>query len=123
MSDDVKIKQLGAHNQCAKVGCAVRAVAWRVILGTVDVQVYVCTVHLSWACTLDMLSWDTFDGLNWARKRADSSECVTMGPTKVTPMLPHIKRTDFARPVEVSESWPVMREVNGHLIPTWSKEA
>lgn len=59
------VRQLGAHEQCARKGCPVKAPWWRVILGHWHIQVYVCTEHLSWALRLEFLAQSAGEALGW----------------------------------------------------------
>lgn len=112
MSDVRLVKQLGAHNQCARNGCPVRKPGWRVIMGHHNVQVYACNRHLSWAVALDMISEDTAERLNWAPVPVING-VQTLREATVSPNISNIIRTDFTRDPGSDRTYPVLGYLPG----------
>lgn len=102
------VRQIGQPAVCAKAGCGKRS-QWRVILGKWHLQAYVCTSHLEWGVKLDMVTESTGCRLGWEHGYRISENHYEGRTTMVTPCLPKIRSTDYARPVEISQQFPNRR--------------
>jgi hypothetical protein len=108
---DQYVRQVGSHKQCARAGCTVTP-SWRVILGHHVIQAYVCQRHLSWGVELDMLCESRATALGWETggHPTDTPNYRIIRSTVVVPEMPAIRRMNYAREVNVSESFPQYRE-------------
>jgi hypothetical protein len=104
---DPYVRAVGSHKQCAKAGCPSRS-SWRVILGHHVVQAYVCQAHLAWGVKLDMITESTAKSLGWETGGYSDGtpHFREIRQTVVTPELSAITRVNYARPVEISASFP-----------------
>jgi hypothetical protein len=122
--EDFKPKQLGTNEQCARKGCSVQAPGYRVILGTWDLQVYVCASHLTWALGLEFLSQNTGEALGWGYGRFRNGVTYLGTPKVCVTEMPTIRRYQgkYTRDVsgEVSGTYP-QRGPQGH--PTWHRSS
>lgn len=105
MAGPNQVLQIGAHDQCGRRECRVSAVSWRVILGHWRVQVYTCTPHLAWACSLDLLTENTGKGYGFTQVPVISGS-RTMVATQVIAELSQIMRVDYVRDPMVGEVFP-----------------